>query len=111
MSAPRPITIRDVARRAGVSLSTVSQVLNGRPGWASPETTERILAVARELNYRPNAIARSLILARTGTLGVVITSIVHPIFHRLVEGIGQVASERGYSLILACADDQPPDRA
>jgi LacI family transcriptional regulator, galactose operon repressor len=111
VTTARPITIRDVARRAGVSLSTVSQVLNGRPGWASSETTERILAVARELNYRPNAIARSLILARTGTLGVVITSIVHPLFHRLIEGIGQVASERGYSLILASAEDQQRERA
>jgi DNA-binding LacI/PurR family transcriptional regulator len=87
----RPVTIRDVARRAGVSSSTVSQVLNGRSGWASAETGARILAAARELNYRPSAIARGLVLARTGTLGVVITSIVHPLFHKLLEGIEQVA--------------------
>jgi LacI family transcriptional regulator len=107
----RPVTIREVARRAGVSLSTVSQVLNGRPGHASPETSERVLAAARELNYRPNAIARGLILARTGTLGVVITSIVHPIFHRLVEGIDQVVREAGYSVILACAENSERERA
>lgn len=107
----RPVTIREVARRAGVSLSTVSQVLNGRSGWAGPETSRRILAAARELNYRPNAIARGLVLARTGTLGVVITSIVHPLFHKLVEGVEQVAGGAGYSVILACADDHERERA
>jgi len=92
-------------------MSTVSQVLNGRSGWASPETSERIVAAARALNYRPNAIARGLILARTSTLGVVITSIVHPLFHRLVEGIEQVAREAGYSVVLACAEDYARERA
>jgi LacI family transcriptional regulator len=107
----RPVTIRDVARRAGVALSTVSQVLNGRSGWASARTSERILAAARELGYRPNAIARGLVLARTGTLGVVITSIVHPYCHRLVEGIEQVVRDAGYSFILACAEDLDLERA
>jgi LacI family transcriptional regulator len=106
----RAVTIRDVALRAGVALSTVSQVLNGRSGWASAETSERILAAARALNYRPNAIARGLVLARTGTLGVVITSINHPYCHRLVEGIEQVVSDAGYSFILACAEDHERER-
>ena len=67
MNVVRPVTIRDVARRAGVSLSTVSQVLNGRSGYASATTRDRVLEVARELGYRPNALARGLVTSRTGT--------------------------------------------
>ena len=89
----RPATIRDVARRAGVSSSTVSQVLNGRSGWASAETSRRIMAAARELRYRPSAIARGLVLARTGTFGVVIPSLVHPLYHKVVEGIDRAVRD------------------
>src|SRR5439155_19852106 len=107
----RPATIRDVARRAGASSSTVSQVLNGRSGLASAETSRRILAAAHELNYRPSAIARGLVLARTGTLGVVIPSLVHPLYHKVVEGIEQVVREAGYAVILARAEDHERERA
>jgi LacI family transcriptional regulator len=104
MSAVRAVTIRDVARRAGVSLSTVSQVLNGRPGYASATTRERVLEVARELGYRPNALARGLVTSRTGTLGIVITDITRSFFTQVVGSIEQIASQRGYSVLLACAD-------
>ncbi|MFN8634085.1 MAG: LacI family DNA-binding transcriptional regulator [Chloroflexota bacterium] len=104
MSVVRAITIRDVARRAGVSLSTVSQVLNGRPGYASAATRDRVLEVARELGYRPNALARGLVTSRTGTLGVVITDITRAFFTQVVGSVEQVASRQGYSVLLACAD-------
>lgn len=104
MSVVRAITIRDVARRAGVSLSTVSQVLNGREGYASPATRDRVLAAARELGYRPNALARGLVTSRTGTLGVLISDITRGFFTQVVGSIEQVASGQGYSLLLACAD-------
>jgi LacI family transcriptional regulator len=104
MSTGRPVTIRDVARRAGVSLSTVSQVLNGRVGYASAETRERVLAAARELSYRPNALARGLVTSRTGTLGIVITEITRSFFTQVVGNIEQIASAQGYSVLLACAD-------
>ncbi len=104
MSTARPVTIRDVARRAGVSLSTVSQVLNGRVGYASAETRERVLAAARELSYRPNALARGLVTSRTGTLGIVITEITRNFFTLVVGNIEQIASAQGYSVLLACAD-------
>ncbi|MGE3272971.1 MAG: LacI family DNA-binding transcriptional regulator [Chloroflexota bacterium] len=103
MSVVRPVTIRDVARRAGVSLSTVSQVLNGREGYASAETRDRVLAAARELSYRPNALARGLVTSRTGTLGVVITDITRSFFTQVVSAIEQVATTHGYSVLLACA--------
>jgi LacI family transcriptional regulator len=110
MSVVRAITIRDVARRAGVSLSTVSQVLNGRAGYASPATRDRVLAAARELGYRPNALARGLVTSRTGTLGVVITDITRGFFTQVVASIEQVASAQGYSVLLACADGVRPEQ-
>jgi LacI family transcriptional regulator len=111
MNVVRPVTIRDVARRAGVSLSTVSQVLNGREGYASAETRDRVLAAARELNYRPNALARGLVTSRTGTLGVVITDITRGFFTQVVGAIEQVASAQGYSVLLACAAGVQPEQA
>jgi LacI family transcriptional regulator len=110
MSVVRPVTIRDVARLAGVSLSTVSQVLNGREGYASAGTRERVLEAARELNYRPNALARGLVTSRTGTLGVVITDITRGFFTQVVGTIEQVASAQGYSVLLACADGIQPEQ-
>src|SRR4051812_7645582 len=110
MSAVRAVTIRDVARLAGVSLSTVSQVLNGRPGYASATTRDRVLEVARELGYRPNALARGLVTSRTGTLGVVITDITRNFFTQVVGSVEQVASQQGYSVLLACADGIQPEQ-
>ena len=110
MSVVRAITIRDVARQAGVSLSTVSQVLNGRPGYASPATRDRVLTAARDLGYRPNALARGLVTSRTGTLGVVITDITRGFFTQVVGAIEQVASAQGYSVLLACAESVRPEQ-
>ena len=110
MNVVRPITIRDVARRAGVSLSTVSQVLNGRAGYASAATRDRVLTAARDLGYRPNALARGLVTSRTGTLGVVITDITRGFFTQVVASIEQVASDQGYSVLLACAEGVVPEQ-
>jgi len=110
MNVVRAITIRDVARRAGVSLSTVSQVLNGRAGYASPATRDRVLAAARDLSYRPNALARGLVTSRTGTLGVIITDITRGLLTQVVGSIEQVASAQGYSLLLACAEGVLPEQ-
>jgi len=110
MNVVRAITIRDVARRAGVSLSTVSQVLNGRPGYASAATRDNILRIARELGYRPNALARGLVTSRTGTPGLVITDITRAFFTQVVGSIEQVASRQGYSVLLACADGILPEQ-
>ena len=110
MNVVRPVTIRDVARLAGVSLSTVSQVLNGREGYASAGTRDRVLEAARELNYRPNALARGLVTSRTGTLGIIITDITRGFFTQVVGVIEQVASAQGYSVLLACADGVQPEQ-
>ena len=73
-------TIRDIARAAGVHVSTVSRVINSSGDVAvRPETRQRILDAARELQYRPNAIARGLKLAVTGTLGLLVPSLRNPV--------------------------------
>ena len=103
-------TIRDVARLAGVSPSTVSQVLRGHKGYASRETTERILAAVEELGYRPNAVAQSLVTARTRTIGLIISSIIGPLFPQVLSGIEQEARQQEYSVLLICARDIEQER-
>jgi LacI family transcriptional regulator len=79
-------TIRDVAARAGVSVATVSHVVN-ESRTVSPDTKERVLAAVAELRYRPHGVARSLRRSKTGTIGVIISDITNPFFADLVRGI------------------------
>jgi LacI family transcriptional regulator len=99
------ITIRDVARTAGVSPATVSRVLN-TSYTVSPDLTERVLAAVRALDYRPNSQARSLRTRATTVLGVIISDITNPFFTAMVRGVEDAASEAGYSVVLANADEK-----
>jgi LacI family transcriptional regulator len=101
-----PVTIADVARRAGVSTATVSRVLAGLGG-ARPATRARIEAAARDLGYRPSAIARSLKLRTTKTFGLIITDIENPYFPQLVRAVEDAAHRAGYALLLCNAADDP----
>jgi len=103
-------TIGDVARRAGVSTATVSRVLAGLGG-ARADTRERVLDAARELGYRPSAVARSLKLRTTQTLGLIITDIENPFFPQLVRAVEDVAREHGFALLLCNATDDPDREA
>lgn len=91
--------IREVARRASVSVGTVSRVINNNPTVA-PAIRERVEAVIRELGYRPNTLARGLRSQRTHTLGLVIPDVANPFFSALAKEIEQAAGRKGYSLIL-----------
>lgn len=104
----RPITIHDVAARAGVSRQTVSRAMNNK-GEISPETRERVLAAARELGYRPSSIARGLKTRRTLTLGLVVPDIANPFFAEVVRGASEQADAAGYSVLL-CNTDENPER-
>jgi LacI family transcriptional regulator len=95
----KKITIKDIARVAGVSHTTVSRALNDKSRIRN-ETKEKILSVARELNYHPNFIARSLVMRRTKTLGLVITTISNPFYIELAQGIEVTARGLGYNIIL-----------
>jgi DNA-binding LacI/PurR family transcriptional regulator len=97
----RAARLVDIARAAGVHVSTVSRVLNGDPGLSvRPETIERILATARDQGYRPNALARALKQDRTGAVAFVIPLLRNPIWVRLQRGALQRASERGYVVLI-----------
>jgi len=93
------ITIKDIARMANVSHTTVSRALNDKSRIKN-ETKEKILTIARELNYRPDFIARSLVMKRTKTLGLVITTIANPFYTELSQGIETMARSLGYNIIL-----------
>jgi LacI family transcriptional regulator len=93
------VTIKHIADRVGVSYATVSRALNGKYG-VKADTRARVLAVADELNYRPNAIARGLVKNQTHTLGLVIPDITNPFFPEVARGIEDGAQEAGYSLFL-----------
>jgi LacI family transcriptional regulator len=105
-------TITDVASEAGVHPSTVSRVLNGHAGSTIREATrERVLAAAEVLGYRPSALARSLRLKRTLTLGMLVPDITNPFFSSIIKGAEDAARERGYNLILCNSEDQPEREA
>jgi LacI family transcriptional regulator len=96
--AGQPAGIRDVARRAGVSVATVSFALNGQPGVAE-DTRHRILAAAAELGYRANQQAQALRRGRTTTYGLVIRNFNNPFFLEVLSGAEQVADEAGATLL------------
>jgi DNA-binding LacI/PurR family transcriptional regulator len=93
------VTIKDVARRAGVSIQTVSNVLNRRVN-VRPQTRSKVLKASEELNYMPNAIARSLVTRKTKAIGLIITNIRNPIYGDVVASINEVAERYGYSVIV-----------
>jgi LacI family transcriptional regulator len=94
------VTIREVAQAAGISMQTVSRVLNDRPD-VSEETRQRVRAIIDQLGYSPNALARSLIQGRTHTLGVVGYGLSYYGPARVLTGIERRANEMGYSLLLS----------
>ena len=99
-----PTTMKRIAGELGVSITTVSKVLNNHDD-ISEATRARVLAKVEELGYRPNAVARSLTLRRTHTLGIVIPDLMHSFFVEIVAGIETVASARGYGLLLCSSSE------
>jgi LacI family transcriptional regulator len=95
----KKITIKDIARMTNVSHTTVSRALNNKSR-IRKETKEKILSIAQSLNYQPNFIARSLVMKRTKTLGLVITTISNPFYIELAQGIEATARGLGYNIIL-----------
>jgi len=98
--------MKRIAGELGVSITTVSKVLNNHDD-ISPATRARVMAKVEELGYRPNAVARSLTLRRTHTLGMVIPDLLHSFFAEILSGIELVASERGYGLLLCSSGENP----
>jgi DNA-binding LacI/PurR family transcriptional regulator len=97
------ISIKDIARAAGVSHSTVSRSLSASP-LVNPATKARIQRLAHEMGYTPNAAARSLVMGQSRTVGVVVTTIADPFIAEVVQGIESTAYEHGYTVILASSN-------
>lgn len=97
-------TINDIAKKAGVSLTTVSRVLNNSKH-VKVETKERVLSVIKELNYTPSAIARSLSKSKTNTIGVVIPEINNPFYGEVIQGISHIADKHNLNIILCNTEE------
>ncbi|GAA3918399.1 LacI family DNA-binding transcriptional regulator [Actinoplanes auranticolor] len=104
------VTIKDVARAAGVSPSTVCRALS-TPELVRAETRERVQRSAAELDYSPNRAARGLITGRTGNLGLIVPDLGNPFFPGVVKGIQARAREADYAVFLADTDEDPAAEA
>ncbi|HET8872363.1 MAG TPA: LacI family DNA-binding transcriptional regulator, partial [Gaiellaceae bacterium] len=98
-STPANVTIKDVARRAGVSSMTVSRVIN-RSERVSAETRRRVEDAIAELGYVPSRLARGLIRQKTGTLALIVPDVANPFFTLIVRGAEDVARRAGYRMLL-----------
>ncbi|MCK3658468.1 transcriptional regulator [Pasteurellaceae bacterium Pebbles2] len=97
-------TMKDIARLAKVSTSTVSHVINNSR-YVSEEMRAKIMAVVKELNYQPSALARSLKIKETRTIGMLVTTSDNPFFAEIVANVERYCSQQGYNLILCNTDD------
>ncbi|SHJ80771.1 LacI family DNA-binding transcriptional regulator [Tepidibacter formicigenes] len=99
------ITIKDIAKFAGVSATTVSKIINNKDENISDATRQRVLDLMKEYNYVPNKIAKSLVTKKTNTIGLVIPDIRNPFFPELARGAEDRANEKGYNIIFCNTDD------
>lgn len=99
----KPVTLADIAAKAAVTPMTVSRVINNN-GYVHTETRERVLRVAREMNYRRNGLARGLKRQCTETIGMVIGDIANPFAAELTRGVREVLEERGYTLFICISE-------
>lgn len=97
------VTIYDVAREAGVSMATVSRVVNNNPN-VKPQTRKKVFEAIERLGYRPNAVARGLASKKTTTVGVVIPDISNPMYSEVVRGVEDIANMYHYNMILCNSD-------
>lgn len=104
------VTIQEVAEKAGVAPITVSRVLNNS-GYVSARTRARVEAVAAELNYVPNSLARSLRSSRTNILALLLGDLANPFWTTMARGVEDVANRQGFSVILCNTDEKESKQA
>ena len=100
------IRMKDIAKDLGVSLITISKVLRNHPD-IGEETRERVLARVKELDYRPNFAARSLVTGRSYLVGLVVPDLLHPFFAEVARALSEVLRQSGYYLIISSSDEDP----
>ncbi|ADO77278.1 LacI family DNA-binding transcriptional regulator [Halanaerobium praevalens] len=98
------VTIKDIAKKANVSVTTVSRVLNNKPD-VGDQTRTKILKLIEELNYKPNSVARGLVMQKTHTIGLIIPDISNPFFPQVARAIEDKAQKSGYSIIFFNTDN------
>ena len=103
----KKITMQDVASKAGVSKSTVSQYINNRFEFMGASTKLRVEAAIKELGYIPNQVAKSLKQKKTGTVGVIVANILHTFSTEIIRAIEDECERNGFHLFVCNADDQP----
>lgn len=106
MNSQRHATIGDVAKLAGVSVATVSRVMNAHPA-VKPETIERVRAAAAQLDYVPSNAARSLSLGRTHTVALLMPDLSNPMFQQVLRGANRAAAAAGYRLLVTDSVEDP----
>ena len=104
-----PYSIADIARKADVSTTTVSRVINNISTGVSQATREHVQQIIREMNYRPNLQARGIAKSHSGIIGVIIPDISNLFYPQILRGIDDLISARGYSMML-CNSDSDPER-
>jgi len=105
-SRTKPATLSDIARVAGVSKMSVSRAINNRPK-ISEETRERVLKVARRLNYQPNRYARALTTNRSYLIAIVVPDLTHSFFAEMSRGIEVLTKAAGYQNLICNTDEDP----
>ena len=98
------VNIDDIARKAGVSSTTISRVLNNS-SYVKEETREKVLKIIEEMNYVPSAIARSLSKRETSTIGIIVPDITNSYFGEIIKGISKIAEEVDLNIILFNTDN------
>jgi DNA-binding LacI/PurR family transcriptional regulator len=101
------VTIEVVAKKAGVSKTTVSRILNGNYEHTTEETKNRILSVIQELDYHPNALAKGLKSSRTNVIGIVLSDLKNPYWSAVLEGVEDMCRIFGYNLMICNSDEDP----
>ncbi|AKL94818.1 transcriptional regulator [Clostridium aceticum] len=100
-----PVTIKDIARIANVSTTTVSKIVNNKIDDIGDATVAKVRKIIKEENYTPNRLARSMVLKKTKTVGLIIPDVQNPYFTKLVRGAEDAANERGYNIFFCNTDD------
>lgn len=100
-----PVTIKDIAKKLGISPSTVSRALKNHPD-ISEETRKAVKELARELNYTPNTVALSLRNRKSNLIAIVMPEIVHHFFSSIISGVEKIANERGYNVVIFQSNEE-----
>lgn len=100
------ITMEEVAKRAGVSKTTVSRIINNNYEHVNIATKEKVMKIIQELNYRPNAVAKSLKQMKTNVIGIVLSNLLNPFWSQVLKGVEDTCRSHGYNLMICNSNDE-----